>query len=134
MHYSLVMFGGNTARNVFTNNLIISYNLDNSINKHNVLHGESMLISGYINKLRKDFKLNIPNEIHRLINQFCGLIYTKKKLTKIHERCGHNGTIIYIKNIPYLFIFGGKSKDFKFYTTYLNDIHLIDLKTLKHVT
>ena len=110
-----------------SNTLIISHNLQYLINEDNGLHGLSVFISGYINQLQNEFNFSIPEVISELIEQFHGLIYIKKEMKNICARADHNGTILYIKNIPYLFIFGGYNG-----RKHLNDIHLIDLNSLEH--
>ena len=124
--YSLLIFGGNLTNKVKTNNLIISCNLDYLINKHNGSHGLSRLISGYINEFQIELDFIIPNVICSLIEKFYGFTCIKKEMTNICARADHNGTILYIKNIPYLFIFGGYNG-----IKHLNDIHFIDLNCLK---
>ena len=81
-----------------------------------------VLISGYIKRFQNECNIYIPRIIFKLIQHFCGLIYFKENNENICKRAGHNGTILYIKNEPYLFIFGGYDGD-----THLKDAHLIPL-------
>ena len=107
-NYIIYMFGGSGIYNNFSanNNLIKYVNYNMSFGSMKLDFVRRYIISRIlINK--KD--INIPElVIHSISNHLCfNNKMTTYSINDISKRMHHNGCIIYINNICYMFIFGG---------------------------
>ena len=114
--FSIICFGGKTARKFGRNNKLIQfYNIDGETGWNNI----GSFICGYLRNIQQTYSFQIPSCLWIDIQKFVGLIYFIKEMDGIESRAGHSGALI---SPDKLFIFGGFNG-----TNILNDSHMIQL-------
>ena len=81
--------------------LTIIHDLDGVLHHNSV----SAFMEYYAKEIELRYKLFIPQHVTIVLQRFVGLLFYTKLIDS--KRAGHDSVIIYVKNKPYLFIFGG---------------------------